>query len=154
MHIDWVHDPMELIQFANRLREIEDESSDLSIRDLIVDLVNEESPDIKIVVRFLLGRVFPAWDDQKLDIGPSLCYNAIASAASSDVTVEDIENDLASLGEIGIVAEKYNSGSQRGLFSFGSEETAAMTLSELYSDLYTIASIQGAGSLEKKRRVL
>ena len=73
MHIDWVHDPMELIQFANRLREIEDESSDLSIRDLIVDLVNEESPDIKIVVRFLLGRVFPAGDDQKLDIGPSLC---------------------------------------------------------------------------------
>ena len=154
IHIHWVHDPMELIQFANRLREIEDEPSDLSIRELIVDLFNDENSDVKIVVRFLLGRVFPAWDDQKMDIGPSLCYNAIASAAGSDVTIEDIENDLASLGEIGVVAEKYNSGSQRGLFSFGSEETAAMTISELYSDLYTIASIQGTGSLEKKRRVL
>ena len=109
---------------------------------------------IKIVVRFLLGRVFPAWDDQKLDIGPSLCYNAIASASGSDITVEDIENSLASLGEIGLVAEKYNTSTQRGLFSFGSEESTTMTLDELYSDLYIIASIQGTGSLEKKRRVL
>ena len=154
IHIDWVHDPMELVQFANRLKEIEEEPSDLSIRELIVNMFGDENVDIKIVVRFLLGRVFPAWDDQKLDIGPSLCYNAIASASGSDITVEDIENSLASLGEIGRVAEKYNTSTQRGLFSFGSEESTAMTLDELYSDLYIIASIQGTGSLEKKRRVL
>ena len=145
---------MELLQFANRLREIEDEPSDLSIRELIVNIFGDENVDIKIVVRFLLGRVFPAWDDQKLDIGPSLCYNAIASASGSEIAVEDIENSLANLGEIGLVAEKYNTGIQRGLFSFGSEESTEMTLDELYSNLYTIASIQGTGSLEKKRRVL
>ena len=68
IHIHWVHDPMELIQFANRLREIEDEPSDLSIRELIVDLFNDENSYVKFVVRFLFGRVFPGWDDQKMDI--------------------------------------------------------------------------------------
>tara|TARA_A100001037_G_C15153091_1_gene641007 strand:- start:4869 stop:6536 length:1668 start_codon:yes stop_codon:yes gene_type:complete len=145
---------MELAQFANRLKQIEEEASDLLIRQHIVDIFNDENIDIKIVVRFLLGRIFPTWDNRKMDIGPSLCYNAIASAASSDVTIEDIENSLANLGEIGLVAEEYNSGAQRGLFSFGIEESKSMTLDELYSNLYTIAALEGSGSLEKKRRVL
>ena len=119
---------MELVQFANRLKEIEEEPSDLSIRELIVNMFGDGNVDIKIVVRFLLGRVFPAWNDQKLDIGPSLCYNAIASASGSDITVEDIENSLASLGEIGLVAEKYNTSTQRGLFSFGSKENCGFVL--------------------------
>ena len=49
---------MELLQFANRLREIEDEPSDLSIRELIVNIFGDENVDIKI------HRTFKSlWDD-------------------------------------------------------------------------------------------
>ena len=114
--------------------------------------------DVKIVVRFLLGRVFPAWDDQKMDIGPSLCYNAIASAAGSDVTIEDIENDLEAYRKTYF---KYYSKNKRkdspkirdsnpiiflipkiGMISFAKDKTNARLASEFY--LNAINVMKGA----------
>ena len=71
---------MEFGTLAGRFAEIEATDADLEIQDQVADLLGEASA-LPTTVRFLLGRVFPAHDSRTLDIGPQLCYEAIARAA-------------------------------------------------------------------------
>ena len=136
------------------MKDIEEEASGLLIRELLIEIFLESEEDLSIIVKFLLGRVFPAWDNRKLDIGPSLCYSAIALAAESDVTSMDIENEVAKIGEIGTVAQKYSYEGQRGLFSFTEEGAEDISIAELYRDLKNISETKGKGSVGRKRKIL
>ena len=155
IHLERVIDPtMQLSQLIKRMKDIEGEASGLLIRELLIEIFLESEEDLSIIVKFLLGRVFPAWDNRKLDIGPSLCYSAIALAAESDVTSMDIENEVAKIGEIGTVAQKYSYEGQRGLFSFTEEGAEDISIAELYRDLKNISETKGKGSVGRKRKIL
>ena len=145
---------MQLSQLIKRIKDIEEEASGLLIRELLIGIFLESGEDLSIIVKFLMGRVFPAWDNRKLDIGPSLCYSAIALAAGSDVTSMDIENEVAEIGEIGAVAQKYSCEDQIGLFSFTEDGAEDISIAELYRDLKNISETKGKGSVDRKRKIL
>ena len=109
--------------------------------------------DLPVVVRFLLGRVFPAHDTRTLDVGPALCREAIARAAGPNVSAADVEDRLAERGEIGAVAAAYDFGGQRGLAAFGSGRDA-LTVAALDADLRDLAAASGDGSESRKRDAL
>ncbi|WP_435347477.1 ATP-dependent DNA ligase LigA [Haloarchaeobius sp. HRN-SO-5] len=137
---------MQFGAFATRAAEIEDEPADLETVSLVRDLFLESGDDLAVVARFVQGRVFPAWDDRKLDVGPSTCYAAIARAAGPNVDSDDVEDRLADLGEVGDVAASYEFGGQRGLAAFGGGGADAMTVASVYDDLSTLAATDGEGS--------
>ncbi|MFC6725132.1 DNA ligase, partial [Halobium palmae] len=104
---------MQFAEFADRAREMEAEAGDIETTLLVRDLFlaaagapagSDEPDDLPVLARFVQGRVFPAWRSETLDIGPSLCYEAIARAAGPNVTAADVEDRLAETGEIGEVA--------------------------------------------------
>ena len=141
---------MEFAEFAARADEIEAETADLEIVALVRDLLIEAGAALPIVVRFLQGRIFPAWSSETLDVGPSLCYAAIARAAGTNVTADDVEARLAERGEIGAVAASYEFGGQRGLAAFGNGASADLTLDSVDRELRALARTTGDGSQDRK----
>jgi DNA ligase-1 len=82
---------MEFAAFAERAERLAAEPGDIDTTRLVADLLaaaeganeidddSDDSDEIATVVRFLLGRVFPAHDARTLDVGPALCREAIAA---------------------------------------------------------------------------
>ncbi|ELZ16862.1 ATP-dependent DNA ligase I [Haloterrigena salina JCM 13891] len=165
---------MEFATFADRAAAIEAEPADLEIvartSELLADAGDDseergsadsavEPQTVEIVARFVQGRVFPAWDSTKLDIGPTTCYEAIARAAGTNVGSDDVEERLAEVGEIGAVAAGYEFGGQQGLGAFtgggggngaGSAGGNDLTVREVSETLADLAAAEGSGSQDRK----
>jgi DNA ligase-1 len=143
---------MEFATFADRAATIEAEPADLEIVAGVRDLLAEAEGEIEVVARFVQGRVFPAWDSTTLDVGPSACYEAIARAAGPNVDGDDVEDRLATVGEIGDVAAGYDFGGQRGLGAFTGEgnDGGDLTVSEVADTLADLAAAEGSGSQDRK----
>ncbi|WP_435118356.1 ATP-dependent DNA ligase LigA [Halolamina sp. C58] len=147
---------MQFAAFADRAAELEAEPADLETVSLVAGLLRDAGDEIETVARFLQGRVFPGWDARTLDVGPALCYEALAKAAGTNVTADDVEERLADEGEIGAVAEGLNLGGQQGLGAFagGDEDTDGPTLAEVDEALRKVAAAEGAGSEDTKLATL
>ena len=141
---------MEFADFAARAAEIEAESADLETTALVRDLFDAADDDLPIVARFVQGRVFPAWQSRTLDIGPNLCYAAIARAAGQNVSAADVEDRLAEMGEIGAVAASFDFGGQQGLAAFGGGGQTDLTVSTVDEELRALAAAAGSGSQDRK----
>ena len=141
---------MEFAEFAARVAEIEAESADLEIVDLVTDLFVASNDDLPILARFVQGRIFPAWQSRTLDVGPRHCYEAIARAAGPNVSAADVEAKLADVGEIGAVAASYDLDGQRGLSAFAGGEPDGLTVRSVDDELSTLAEQTGAGSQDRK----
>ncbi|WP_435154382.1 ATP-dependent DNA ligase LigA [Haladaptatus sp. DFWS20] len=144
---------MEFAEFAERAGEIEELSADTDIIEAVTDLLASANDDLEVLARFVQGRVFPAWDSTTLDIGPNLCYTAIAHAAGQNVSADDVEDRLAELGDIGAVAASYDFGGQQGLAAFGAGPEK-LTVAEVADELETLAHTEGAGSQDTKIDIL
>jgi DNA ligase-1 len=143
---------MEFAAFADRAAELEAEPADLETIGLVAALLREAGDDLAVVSRFVQGRVFPAHDATKLDVGPSLCYEALAKAAGPNLTADDVEDRLAEVGEIGAVAEELDLGGQQGLASFGADGggTDGLSVAEVDAELRNLAAAEGSGSTDTK----
>ncbi|QSG13750.1 ATP-dependent DNA ligase LigA [Halapricum desulfuricans] len=145
---------MDFAAFADRAHEIEAASADTEITERVSNLLAVAGSDLPSIVRFLQGRVFPAHDSRTLDIGPALCYEAIARAAGHNVTAADVEARLADRGEIGTVAASYDLGGQQGLGAFTGGDDDGLTVAEVDGDLRELAAAEGAGSQDTKTDLL
>jgi len=145
---------MEFAAFAEDAAAIEAESADLAIVESVRALFEAAGTDLPTVTRFVQGRVFPAHESTTLDVGPALCYEAIARAAGPNVSAADVESRVASVGDVGEVAADYEFGGQRGLGSFGGGGREALTVGEVAAELETLATLDGSGSQDRKLDVL
>jgi len=147
---------MQFAAFADRAAELEAEPADLETVSLVADLLRDAGGEIETVARVLQGRVFPGWDARTLDVGPALCYAALAKAAGTNVTADDVEERLADEGEIGAVAAGLNLGGQQGLGAFGSGGAGGdgPTLAEVDEALREVAAAEGEGSEDTKLATL
>ncbi|QLD87599.1 ATP-dependent DNA ligase [Natronomonas salina] len=142
---------MEFAEFAERAAEMEEEPADLETVGLVGELFADAGGDLDVVARFVQGRIFPAHDGTKLDIGPSLCYEALARAAGPNVTADDVEDRLADVGEIGAVTEGLDLGGQQGLAAFGEDAgDDGLSVSDVDSELRNLAAAEGSGSTDTK----
>ncbi|SDY15097.1 ATP-dependent DNA ligase LigA [Halopenitus persicus] len=146
---------MEFAAFAARAEAIEETEADHATTVLVAALLADADGDLETVVRFLLGRVFPAHETRTLDVGPALCREAIAKAAGPNVDTADVEDRLADRGEIGAVAASYDFGGQRGLAAFGAGngthadgdvDGSGPTVADVDGTLRSIAAAAGDGS--------
>jgi len=142
---------MRFVEFAERADAIEAVAADTDTVDLVAGLFVDAGPNLGTVVRFSRGRVFPAHDTTKLEVGPALCREALASAAGPNVSADDIEDRLADVGEIGAVAEALDLGGQRGLGSFTAGGGDGLTVEAVDAELRAIAGAAGVGSTGTKR---
>ena len=141
---------MEFAAFADRARAIEETDADLAVVAAVADLFAAAEDDLETLARFVQGRAFPAWDDRKLDVGPSLCHEALARAAGPNVTADDVEDRLAEVGEIGAVAASLDLDGQQGLSAFGAGGGDDLTVADVTEAFVAIATASGSGSAGAK----
>ncbi|QGX93570.1 ATP-dependent DNA ligase [Haloplanus rallus] len=141
---------MDFADFADRVADVEAETADLEITSLAAGLLADAGDDLSVVVRLLLGRVVPAWDTTTLDVGPSLCHEALARAAGTNVTADDVADRLAETGDIGAVAESLDTGGQRGLAAFAAADPDPLTVADVDDRLRALANADGSGSQDRK----
>ncbi|WP_323676616.1 ATP-dependent DNA ligase LigA [Halorubellus sp. PRR65] len=142
---------MEFAAFADRARAIEETDADLAVVAAVAELFAEaDADDLETLARFVQGRAFPAWDDRKLDVGPSLCHEALARAAGPNVTAADVEDRLAEVGEIGAVAASLDLDGQQGLSAFGAGGGDDLTVADVHDAFVAIATATGSGSAGAK----
>lgn len=137
---------MQFDEFADRAEGIESLSGDHEKVEEVAALLKDADEDVRVAARFVQGRVFPAWDDRKLEVGPSLLYDALA--LTGDTTAESVEESVAEVGDVGDVARELDFGRQR---TFGS---TAESLSDVYEAFESLAATEGEGSQETKVREL
>jgi len=155
---------MEFQTFAARAADVEAESADLAVVDLVADLFADAGSDLAVVARFVQGRVFPAHAETKLDVGPRLCYEALARAAGPNVDADDVEDRLADAGDIGAVAAGLDLGGQAGLSAFGGSGGSGgggsgtagdgLAVGEVADELADLAAAAGDGSQDEKVTLL
>ncbi|CCQ37017.1 DNA ligase (ATP) [Natronomonas moolapensis 8.8.11] len=144
---------MEFAEFATRAAAVESVSADTDTVGFVAELFADAGEDLAVVTRFVRGRVFPAHEPTTLDIGPALCYEALARAARPNVAAADVEAKLAEIGEIGAVAEELDLGGQRGLASFGDGDDG-LTVAGVDAELRALAGAEGVGSTDTKVETL
>jgi DNA ligase-1 len=136
---------MEWEEFAERAHRIGSVSGDHDKVDEVATLLRD-SDETHVAARFVQGRVFPAWDDTKLDVGPALLYGALGLAG--DETEDGIEERVAETGDVGDVAAELDLSGQ---VTFGATEA---TVGEVREVLRKVAEGEGKGSEETKKREL
>jgi len=147
---------MEFGEFADTAAEIEALSADTEIAEAVTRLFEQANDDLSVLARFVQGRVVPAWSSRTLDIGPNYCYEAIARAAGTNVSADDVEARLADIGDIGEVAAGYDFGGQQGLGAFGGGSGAGgdLTVAGVAAELDALAAAEGSGSQDTKIDIL
>jgi len=145
---------MEFAEFAAAAADVEERSADEAIAERVTALFADAGEDLAVVARFVQGRVFPAWSERTLDVGPSLCYEAIARAAGQNVDAADVEARLAETGDVGAAAASFDLGGQRGLGAFGAGGGESLTVAEVAAALDDLAAASGDGSRDEKVTIL
>ncbi len=136
----------EFSEFCSVLERI---SSTLEMTARIATFIKkiENDDDLYNVILFLMGQVYPTWDERELGVGVGLVYEALKVV--SGVDRRRIEQLVKELGDLGLVAERLIKGkSQMTLFA---EELTIARVREIFDK---IASLEGEGSQKKKIMLL
>ncbi len=136
----------EFSEFCNSLEKI---SSTLEMTAKIAGFLRkiEDDSDLCDVVLFLMGKVYPSWDERELGIGIGLVYEALKIATG--VEKKKIEELLRETGDLGKTAEiLVRKKRQLTLFQ---EELTIRKVREVFD---TISSLSGEGSQKRKVKLL
>ena len=135
--------------FAEFCETIEKISSTLELAARIATFIKEinDDNDLYNVVLFLMGKVYPPWDERELGVGVGLIYEALRIATGANKS--KIENFIRETGDLGITAELLlQAKTQLTLFE---EELTIAKVREVFD---TMSSLIGEGSQKRKIRLL
>lgn len=136
---------MKFGEFAEFCESIEKISSTLELTARIADFLRKikDNEDLYNVVLFIMGKIYPPWDERELGVGIGLLYEALENVSGRKK--EKIEDMIRDLGDLGLVSEKLVG--ERRLFTLEFEE---LTIKRLREILDEITSLTGEGSRKKK----
>ncbi|TDA28265.1 MAG: DNA ligase [Archaeoglobi archaeon] len=133
-------------EFAEFCESIEKISSTLELTDKISNFIKGlENDDLYNVILFLIGRVYPTWDERELGVGVGLLYEVLENVGG--IKKEKIEEMVRELGDLGLASERIVKG--RIMITLEAEELTIKRVREIFDE---ISSLIGEGS--RKRKVL
>ena len=103
--------------------------------------------DIDTVMLLVQGKVFPAWDERKIGMAARLLLKAINIAAG--INIAEIEKDWKKTGDLGQTAENMISRKKQATL-FVKE----LTTDKVFENLQKQATIEGAGTVDKKVKLI
>jgi len=141
--------PLTFAEFAEFCSVIEKISSTLELAARIASFIKkiEDDADLYDSVMFLMGRVYPPWDEREVGVGVGLIYEALKLATGVDR--RKIEDWIRETGDLGLAAEKAVSGKKQ--LTLFEEELTLRKLREVFDEM---SSLTGEGSQKKKIRML
>ena len=106
-----------------------------------------EAEDLPKVILLLQGKVFPNWDQSKIGVASRLILKAIA--ISTGIETKKIEENWKRSGDLGKTAEELVVlKKQATLFS------KELNVKKVFDNLRKLATLEGAGTVERKMRLI
>ncbi len=136
-------------EFAEFCQIIEKISSTLEMTARVAIFIKriEDDDDLYNVIHFLMGRIYPPWDERELGIGIGIIYEALEKISGLSKT--KIEYMLKDFGDMGLVAE--NVLKKKRIATLAFEELTIKRVKEIFDE---ISSLVGEGSRKKKIMLL
>ncbi len=136
-------------EFAEFCQIIEKISSTLEMTARVAIFIKriEDDDDLYNVIHFLMGRIYPPWDERELGIGIGIIYEALEKISGLSKT--KIEHMLKDFGDMGLVAE--NVLKKKRIATLAFEELTIKRVKEIFDE---ISSLVGEGSRKKKIMLL
>lgn len=140
-------------EFAEFCEVLEGISSSLELASRISDFLKDLGrEDLYNVPLFLIGRVYPPWDDREVGVGIGLIYEALRKATGAKK--DEIESVVRETGDLGISSERIlGRKSQTSLSSFLKSEEE-ITVKDLRKTFDEMSSLEGKNSQKKKVQLL
>ncbi len=136
-------------EFAEFCEKLEKISSTLELTARIAAFLKEigDERDLYDIVLFILGKVYPPWDERELGVGVGLIYEALENV--SGVKKTKIEEMIRDLGDLGLAAEELTKRKKMATLAF--EELTVKKVRETFDE---ISSLTGEGSRKRKIMLL
>jgi DNA ligase-1 len=131
---------------ATYYQQLEETSSRLTIRDILVDLFEKSSnnEDIGIIARLTSGQIFYAWEETKIGMAEKSVLNAVIKAYG--IPKKTAEELLNKFGDVGTVIEKVRRTKKiKSLMT-----PKPWTIQDILDGLRKIGSYSGKDSTKKK----
>ncbi len=138
---------MKFREFAEFCESIEKITSTLELTARISEFIRkiEDEQDLYNVVLFIMGRIYPTWDERELGVGVGLLYEALENVSGKKK--ERIEDLIRELGDLGLVSARLVG--ERSMLTLEFEELTIKRLREIFDE---ISGLTGEGS--RKRKIL
>jgi len=103
--------------------------------------------ELERIILLVRGLVFPQWDERKIGMASRLLLKAINTASGIDLA--EIEKEWKKTGDLGLCAENIMSKkSQATLFA------QELTTDKVFENIQKQASMEGAGTVDKKVKLI
>ena len=135
---------MKLVETYEKIAQT---SARLEKRDIIADFlkqIKENDPESTYDIALLLqGKIFPPWSEKEMGISTQLIIKALSKLLGENT--KDIENKLASVGDMGEITEELVANNKQVTFF-----KVPLTVSKVISNLRKTEEITGSKSQNKK----
>lgn len=140
-------------EFAEFCSEIERISSTLELASCIANFIQgiEDDEDLYNVVLFMMGKIYPPWDEREVGIGTGLIYEALRK--STGFKKEQIEEIVRRTGDMGLSSEEILQKKEQTTLPeiYSEEETTIKLLRESFDEM---SGLTGKNSQKRKIQLL
>ncbi|MFP3946004.1 MAG: ATP-dependent DNA ligase, partial [Archaeoglobaceae archaeon] len=140
-------------EFAEFCSEIEKISSTLELASRIAEFIQgiEDDNDLYNVVLFIMGKIYPPWDEREVGIGTGLIYEALRK--STGFKKEQIEEIVRKTGDMGLSSEEVLQKKEQTTLPeiYSEEETTIQLMRESFDEM---SSLTGKNSQKRKIQLL
>lgn len=140
-------------EFAEFCSEIERISSTLELASRIANFIQgiEDDEDLYNVVLFMMGKIYPPWDEREVGIGTGLIYEALRK--STGFKKEQIEEIVRRTGDMGLSSEEILQKKEQTTLPeiYSEEETTIKLLRESFDEM---SGLTGKNSQKRKIQLL
>ncbi|NLZ30940.1 MAG: ATP-dependent DNA ligase [Methanomicrobiales archaeon] len=139
---------MQFLEFARICERLEGISGRLDlIEEVSTVLPRLDDEELPVIVRFIMGRVFPDWSPKKLGVGPNLLYDAVAYVVGTKRSA--VREAINVTGDAGLAIEDLLANKEQTSFF-----TQEMDLLEVHRDFERMAATEGTRSRREKLLVM
>ncbi len=139
---------MNYISLAEIYEKLESTSKRLEKTFFVSKLLQEaKNEDLREIIFLLQGRLFPEWDERKIGVAERLVIKAIQTA--SGISSKEIEEEWKKTGDLGLVAQNLI-GKKKQVTLFSED----LTVHKVFSNLQKLATLEGAGSVDRKIKLI
>lgn len=138
---------MEFREFADYLGKLEGTNSRLEMTEIVRELLLDSGNDLRLVVLFVQGRLFPSWDPSELGIASKLMIKCVSIATGfSEVKVQE---RIVEKGDTGLACEElFENKTQTTLY------TSTLDLAQIEELARKISTMEGHGSQDRKTKYI
>ncbi len=128
----------ELVKYYERLEKTTKRLEKTAIIEELLKKTKEEH-----VIYLIEGRVFPEWDERKINFSNRLMIKAISSVSGANA--KNVEILLNKKGDLGIVAEELIKRKKQAVL-----RSKELTTEDVFNNIRKLAELEGEGTVSRK----